>query len=80
MAAAAVADLVASRLGPGQYGRIARRTGLDRLYISRVCRGLREPSFDVAKMIADGAGITLDELWAHTAKYRNVRVARSKVA
>lgn len=71
---------VAIRLGPGNFSRIARRAGLDNIYVGRVCKGLREPSFDVARMIAEAAGVTLDELWEHTAQFRQVRTAIHKVS
>ena len=63
-------DDPSKRLSAGQFGRIARRTGLTKQHVSRVCRGLREPTFDVAKVIAEAAGVTLDELHAHTMRFR----------
>lgn len=58
------------RLGMGNFGRIAKRTGFTKQHVSRVLRGLREPSFDVAAVIARAAGVTLDELHAHTLQFR----------
>lgn len=66
-------ESVAIRLGPGNFGRIARRTGYDKQHVSRSCRGLREPSLDVAKHIADAAGVTMDEFYDFTSKLRIVR-------
>lgn len=63
-------DDPSKRLSAGNFGRIARRTGFTEQHISRVCRGLREPSFDVAAVIAEAAGVTLDQLHAHTMKFR----------
>lgn len=62
------------RLSPGNFGRIAKRTGHTKQHISRVCRGLRVPSFDVAANIARAAGVTMDQLHAHTLKSRKMRV------
>lgn len=70
--------LIARRLGPGNFGRIARRTGIDKQHVSRSCQGLREPSLDVAGLIAEAAGVSLDEFWAHTKRFRQVRVAKPR--
>ena len=62
-------------LGSGNYRRIARMTGIDTIHVSRVLRGLREPSFDVAAIIAEAAGVSLDELKEYTYQFRTPRTA-----
>ncbi|MBF6620991.1 MAG: helix-turn-helix transcriptional regulator [Patulibacter sp.] len=41
---------------------LATETGVDRSYFGHVERGLQNPSYLVLRRIADGLGITLDEL------------------
>lgn len=67
---------VAERLGPGNFKRISRMTGISCHHVSRVCRGLREPSFDVACIIAEAAGVTLEQFKNHTHGIRTPRVAQ----
>jgi Helix-turn-helix. len=64
------------RLGPGNFGRIARRTGISKNHVSRVLRGLREPSFDVAADIASAAGVTMETLHEWTLRFRKRRIAK----
>lgn len=52
-----------SLLGPGNYHRIARGSGYTPQYISRVLRGKIGVRFHGAAVIAEAAGVTLDELW-----------------
>lgn len=78
--ASKVVDDPSVRLGNGNYGRISRRTGLTKQHVSRVLRGLREPTLDVAALIAREAGVTLDELYEHTMKFRKDTSHRRSVA
>lgn len=71
-------ESISRRLGPGNFGRLARRTNLDMRHVSRVCRGLREPSLDVAKRIADAAGVTLDEFYDHTFPLRQANLPQTE--
>lgn len=71
-------DLIGRRLGPGNFGRIARRTGIDKQHVSRSCQGLREPSLDVAGLISQAAGVSLDEFWEHTKRFRKARAPRPR--
>ncbi len=72
-------ETLATRLGPGNFNRIARRSGVSKYHVSRVLRGLREPSFDVAADIALAAGVSLDELHKWTIKFRPRRKSTKAV-
>lgn len=61
------------RLGPGNFGRIARRTGITKNHVSRVLRGLRRPTFDYAYLIAREGGVTMEQLYDHIVKFRPAR-------
>lgn len=69
-----VQESVAVRLGPGNFNRIARRAGVDRAHVSRILRGIREPSFDVAADIAAAAGVSMEVLHQWTLRFRKRRV------
>lgn len=71
---AKVAESIATRLGSGNFGRIARRTGYTKQHVSRACQGKREPSLDVAKHLADAAGVTLDQFYTYTSGFRKVKL------
>jgi transcriptional regulator with XRE-family HTH domain len=47
------------RLGPGNYKPLARATGLSSSHVSRVLRGLANPTSDTLAMIAAAAGVDL---------------------
>jgi transcriptional regulator with XRE-family HTH domain len=49
-------------LGPGNYHRIARETGVTPQHISRFIRGLRGATFELAIAVAESAGVGLDDL------------------
>jgi hypothetical protein len=77
-----MAENIAVRLGPGNYRRIALRAGLSNFHVSRVLRGSRGCSFDIACRIADAAGVTMDDLrrWvAPTASQRRTRKTRMDI-
>jgi len=61
---------VTTRLSPGNFGRIARRANISKYHVSRVLRGLREPSFDMAADIAESAGVTMEVLHRWTLQFR----------
>lgn len=61
---------VTTRLSPGNFGRIARRAHITKNHVSRVLRGLREPSFDMAADIAESAGVSMETLHQWTLQYR----------
>lgn len=44
----------------------AERCGLDRTYISGIERGARNPTLSVIELIADGLGLSLNELFIDT--------------
>lgn len=56
-----------SRLAPGNYHGIARRSGLSLQHVSRVLRGIRGATLTTAARIARGAGVSMDELVAYRA-------------
>lgn len=58
------ADELDILLGSGNYSDIARdaKPTLSVSHVSRVLRGLSKPSLDVARRIANAAGVTLDDL------------------
>lgn len=41
---------------------LAEAAGLDRTFISMIERGIRKPTLDSSKRIADGLGLSLNEL------------------
>ena len=47
------------RLGPGNYKPIARATGLSPSHVSRVLRGLANPTSDTLALIATEADVDL---------------------
>jgi transcriptional regulator with XRE-family HTH domain len=47
------------RLGPGNYKPLARATGLSPSHVSRVLRGLANPTSDTLAMIAEAAHVDL---------------------
>ncbi len=47
------------RLGPGNYKPLARATGLSPSHVSRVLRGLANPTSDTLALIATEAGVDL---------------------
>jgi transcriptional regulator with XRE-family HTH domain len=49
-------------LGYGQYGSLARKTGLSRQQVSRVMKGLSGTPLTTASQLAKAAGVTLDEM------------------
>lgn len=66
-----------TRLSPGNFGRLARRTGFTKNHISRVLRGIRKPTFDAAAIIAREAGVTLEELHEWTLQFRKSMVPKA---
>lgn len=44
----------------------AEKCGLDRTYISGIERGARNPTLSVIELIADGLGLSLNELFIDT--------------
>lgn len=56
-----IAEL-AEVLGYGQYGSLARKTGLSRQQVSRVMKGLSGTPLTTARQLAKAAGVTLDEM------------------
>jgi transcriptional regulator with XRE-family HTH domain len=55
--------LVQSKVAAVNRTHVAREVGLTRNYVSLVLSGKKEPSFPVAKKLAEEIGITLDELF-----------------
>ena len=47
------------RLGPGNYKPLARATGLSPSHVSRVLRGLANPTSDTLAMIAHAAAVDI---------------------
>lgn len=45
-----------------RINELARKTGMDKSTISRIMSGKAMPSLPTAKKIADGIGLSLDEL------------------
>lgn len=66
------------KLGPGNYRRIARHTGLTPQHVSRVLRGLRGCSLRVAAKIALAADVDLEELYRFIQVYGVSRKTRKK--
>ena len=66
-------------LGPGNYKQIARDAGLTYQHVSRVLRGMKTCSVDVAVLIAQSAGVTLDQLWAFIESNRVSRLRAEKI-
>jgi transcriptional regulator with XRE-family HTH domain len=65
---------LAEVLGYGQYGSLARKTGLSRQQVSRVMKGLSGTPLTTARQLAKAAGVTLDEMAMyveHQTKRRN---------
>lgn len=58
----------AEKLGPGNYGGIARRAGISKQHVSRVLRGERNCSLPVGARIAAAARVSLDQLYKFTVK------------
>lgn len=50
------------RLGPGNYKPIARATGLSPSHVSRVLRGLANPTTDILSQIAEAADVPVGML------------------
>ena len=50
---------LAARLGPGNYKPLARATGLSPSHVSRVLRGLANPTSDALALIAKAADVDL---------------------
>lgn len=71
-----MAESITTRLGPGNYRRIARRAGLSAFHTSRVLRGIRGCSFDIGCDIAEAAGVTVDQLRDHLKPTRSTRPTR----
>jgi transcriptional regulator with XRE-family HTH domain len=74
VASAEVTSETASRLGPGNYRRIARIAGLTPAHVGRVLRGTRGASFHVGARIAVAAGVTLDQLYTYIAQSPELEV------
>jgi len=53
------------KLGQGNFHAIARRAQVNPAHVSRVLRGKRGASFDMASRIAAAADVSLDELNKH---------------
>lgn len=71
-------DSIEIRLGPGNFGRIGRRTGITKNHVSRVLRGLRSPTFDYAFLIAQEGGVTMEQLYHHIAKFKKPKMPPAK--
>lgn len=65
---------VESRLGQGNYRRIAAVSGLTPQHVGRVLRGIRGASFHVAARIADAADVSLDELHRYIVGQPGLRI------
>lgn len=61
-------------LAPGNYRHISRQSGLSPQHVARVIKGTKGASFHVAARIAEGAGVTLDELYRHIRRSRSLKV------
>ncbi len=62
-------------LGPGNYHRISRATGVTPQHVSRFLRGMRGATFDTAVAIADSAEVGLDDVRFYINKLVEVEVA-----
>lgn len=56
---------LSSSLGPGNFFRLARASGISRSHVSRILRGVASPSFSTAMRLAQAAGVTGDVLHAY---------------
>lgn len=55
---------VIARLSIGQYGKLARMSGMSKQHISRALNGYRGLSFHSAARLAMAADVSLDHLYA----------------
>lgn len=57
-------------LGPGNYGRIAKKSGYTRQHVGRVLRAENGTTLESARTIATAAGVTIDQLHEYISKQR----------
>ena len=55
----------AQQIGSANRTHVAKGLGLDRVYVSQVLNGRREPSLSVAAALAKKMGVSLDELYRY---------------
>lgn len=65
-----------ARLGPGNYKPIARATGLSPSHVSRVLRGLANPTAETLALIAGAADVDPGILMTFTQSKRRAYLAR----
>lgn len=57
-------------LGPGNYGVLARKSGYDRSHVRKVLSGKVNCTLDFACVIADFAGVTLDDFRSYIVSHK----------
>lgn len=64
---------IESRLGPGNYRRIAKSAQLVPQHVSRVLKAQKGCSLEVAARIARAAGVSIDAMYAFIASHPHYR-------
>ncbi len=57
-------------LGPGNYGVLARKSGYDRSHVRKVLSGKVNCTLDFACVIADFAGVSLDDFRSYIVSHK----------